>query len=295
MNRHLFMTLLLSMIVILFGASFLKANTTIKEEKTYEVPRIIWLYWEGELNQEVRYLLHNMKEKIANFTLIFITDSTINLYLDRDSIPSKLRKLPLANKADFYRLRLIHEYGGLWMDVSMYLKNDTFLEDCYRDLTEAKADLLAFNSYWPPAYHIELGYLMAPKGSPLIGKVLEEFRIMLSMGVVPYMKDRIYNGIIMKSPCIHEAATKTKREYFGTYFAPYVCMQTVVQREYYGNPNAILRNSVDYWFKLHESCYWNSTCVADRWDNDPEVHEYPILKFYAGTRGKVKFPDVDII
>ncbi|KAH7826856.1 uncharacterized protein MONOS_13855 [Monocercomonoides exilis] len=118
---------------------------------------------------------------------------------------------------------------------------------------------------------------MAPKGGPLIGKVLKEFRIMLSMGVKPYLKDRIYNGIIMKSPCIHEAATDTKPEYFGTYFAPYVCMQTVIQRDYKGKPNVILRDSEEYWFKLHGSFNWNATCVEDKWENDPELHEYSII------------------
>lgn len=289
------MSLLLSAIALLIGASFFEVTTFLKDDKPYELPKIIWLYWEGEMNQEVRYLLHNLKEKVPTFTLIFVTDSTINLYMDRSTIPHKLRTLPKANKADFYRLQLLYQYGGLWMDATTYVHNETFLEDCYRNLTKAKADLLGFNSYWPPMYHIELGFIMAPKGSPLLGKVLREFRIMMSMGIEPYMKDRIHSGIIIKSHVVHKFATKTEPEFFGTYFAPYVCFQTVIQREYKGNPNIILMNSEESFYKLAIGCDWDGWCMAHRWENDPEIRKSPITKFYSGSRGKVKFPDVDFI
>ncbi|KAH7821439.1 putative Capsular polysaccharide synthesis protein [Monocercomonoides exilis] len=299
MNLFLFISLFICAPAFPTEKSSLKAVMHIEEEeeeeKPYELPKIIWLYWEGRLKRVERYLLHNMKQKIADFTIIFITDSTINYYLDRKALPTGLKSLPKANKADFYRLQLLYDYGGLWMDTSMYLSNDTFLEDCYRDITKAKADLLAFNSWWPPAYHIEFGFLMAPRRSPLIGKVLEEFKIMLSMGVKPYMKDRIKSGTVMKSPYIYHKRKYFGLEHYGKYFAPYVCMQTVIQRDYKGQPNVILRRSEDYWFKLYESCNNDSKCVARKWVNEPEVHEYPIIKFCSATRRYLKFPKVDVI
>ncbi|KAH7828618.1 putative Capsular polysaccharide synthesis protein [Monocercomonoides exilis] len=267
----------------------------MQDDDSYEVPKIIWLYWEGEMNPEVRFLLHNLKEKVKNFTPIFITDSTLSLYLDRKTLTSELKKLPLANQADFIRFSLLYKYGGVWMDATTYICNETILEDFHRNLTKAKADVLAFNSYWPPAYHIELGFLMAPKGSPLLGKVLEEFKIMLPMGRLSYMKDRIYGGVEIKSPVIHQFGSDPEHDYWGTYFIAYVCMQTVVQRDYKGKPNAILMDSEDYFYKLNIGCKWESACIADRWENDPEVRQYPITKFYSGTRGIVKFPEVDVI
>ncbi|KAH7828587.1 putative Capsular polysaccharide synthesis protein [Monocercomonoides exilis] len=274
---------------------FLQNFVPIQDEDSYEVPKIIWLYWEGKMNQEVRYLLHNLKEKVKNFTPIFITDSTLSLYMDRSTIPSKMKKFPRAIKADFYRLQLLYKYGGLWMDATTYICNETFLEECHQKLTKAKADLLAFNSYYPPTFHIEFGFLMAPKGSPLLGKVLEEFRIMMPMGRLSYMKDRIYGGVEIKSPVIHKFGSDPEHDYWATYYVAYVCMQTVVQREFNGNPNVILMDSEDYFYKLNIGCDWESACIADRWENDPEVRQYPITKFCSGSRGIVKFPDVDII
>lgn len=247
------------------------------------------------MNPEVRYLLHNFKEKIKDFTLIFITNTTINLYLDPLTIPSQLKQFPRANKADFYRMQLLYQYGGLWMDSTTYLKNDSLVEECYHDLMEAKADLLAYNSWWHPAYHIELCFMMAPRGSPLLEKVLNEFKVMVSTGAAAYMENNIKGGIIIKSPIVYTPPTKTAPAHYDTYFAPYVCMQTVVQRVYNGNPNAVLRKSEDELYKLQDSCKWDSRCIAKEWMTNPEIQEYPIVKFHSGSRGRVVFPAVEII
>ncbi|KAH7828673.1 putative Capsular polysaccharide synthesis protein [Monocercomonoides exilis] len=273
----------------------MKTDAHAQDDDSYEVPKIIWLYWEGKLNREVRYLLHNLKEKVKDFTLIFITDSTLHFYMERDEIEYKMKNLPSANKADYYRLKTLYDYGGIWMDATIYVCNETFLEESYREITEAKAELFAFNSWWHPAYHIEMGFLIAPKRSPIVGKAFEEFKYMLSVGGKRYIKDRIKEGIVLKSPAIYVPATDTKRERIRTYLASYVCMQTVVQRDYKGKPNAILKRSEDTYYKLYESCKWEAKCVADRWGNDPEVQQYPLVKFFSGTRGKVKFPEVDVI
>ena len=79
--------------------------------------RNIFLYWVGKEYKLINILrnfiyIHSTNGK--GYNVILITDKNINLYIK--NIPKYFNKLCPAHQADFVRVNVVCEYGGIWMD-----------------------------------------------------------------------------------------------------------------------------------------------------------------------------------
>ena len=84
--------------------------------------RVIWQYWEtrGEKPAFVDGL-RELAVKNSGVEVILVTPESLTSYLDdiRDEIV-QIREL--AHKADMIRTRLVHRYGGMWLDTDALVR-----------------------------------------------------------------------------------------------------------------------------------------------------------------------------
>jgi hypothetical protein len=92
-------------------------------KKTINNP-IIWLYWENkDKSKSEPEIIRRCKEIYNKYENTIILDEiTIHDYLDDLVDCSRLQYL--AQKSDYYRAKLLYEYGGIWIDMDMILLDD---------------------------------------------------------------------------------------------------------------------------------------------------------------------------
>lgn len=89
------------------------------------IPKIIWAYWQQTPpSYFVNGCINNWRFFAYDHEIRFINPSTLNIWLDKDSIPSIFDTLPAYRKADWIRLQLLKKYGGIWIDASTLLTQD---------------------------------------------------------------------------------------------------------------------------------------------------------------------------
>lgn len=93
--------------------------TTPEQTKENIVPKIIWMYWDGNNgNALVDLCISNTKTVCNDFDVRVLNNQTILAYIE---LPVFNEELPIAVKADYIRLALLKKYGGIWMDASIFL------------------------------------------------------------------------------------------------------------------------------------------------------------------------------
>lgn len=100
----------------------------------------IWLYWENSIKRkEEPELVKRCKQlynKYDNVTIL--NEKTIHDYLPDIIDCSRINHL--AQKVDYYRSKLLYEYGGIWLDFDMILLDDiTYL---YNDLIDSDYSMM---------------------------------------------------------------------------------------------------------------------------------------------------------
>lgn len=291
------------MIMILSISLYLVINTYISSSSSfpptdgfctpYNIPNIVWLFWEGKISESNRFFLHNLKEKLNSYSIIFLCNTTVYNYINIKKIPRNLNSIQKTNQVDYYRFCLLYLYGGVWMDASTYLSNEQFVKDFIERMEENQSLLGGFNNIYHPNYHIEVGFLISPRFSPFVEKVVEEICESIQIGRKKYIERRIREGIIVKSTGIIKK--KGNKVTYEEYLCVYVCILTVLQRNYNNRANLELLKAEDYMYKLHELCDWDATCMSRLWDEVDEVKKYPITKFNHQNRDYISFPKVVVI
>jgi hypothetical protein len=108
--------------IVLFVTNrlYYNINTNSNIEAFRNKPNYIWLYWENKPNvmEPPKYiqLCHDTVRKHCgnNFVINILNEKTIHNYL-ADLRPD-IETLNIPQKADYYRLKLLYEYGGIWLD-----------------------------------------------------------------------------------------------------------------------------------------------------------------------------------
>lgn len=95
-------------------ANMITLNPKPEEVK---IPKLIWLYWEGDVPLFVEKCIENIKLINANYEVHFLTPTTVDQFIqiDFDSLNIHLPQ----HKADLIRFKLLYVYGGIWLDASI--------------------------------------------------------------------------------------------------------------------------------------------------------------------------------
>ncbi|MGV0939605.1 capsular polysaccharide synthesis protein [Empedobacter sp. ULE_I140] len=112
------------------------------DEIKKNIPKIVWIYWNGLSSETVDICLKTIKSKLKGYEINVLNDNNLKYYLE--NLPQRRDDFPIANYSDLIRLALLKQYGGVWIDASTYI-TDNF--DWLELLQENhKAELIGFYS-----------------------------------------------------------------------------------------------------------------------------------------------------
>lgn len=189
------------------------------------IPKKIWLFWHDDnLPTIVKECVDKILKLNGDFEIVLLNDYTVRGYvldIDKYDFPE------IQHKADYIRLYLLSNYGGIWMDASImcFKQIDVFL----KELNLYKADFFAFfNEKRTKDINfpiIENWFLISNKGNIFISHWMEEYKKSLEMGVSNYLVDMKKSNI----ECFHNISIGESYYLFN-----YICAQKVL-REYKGD------------------------------------------------------------
>lgn len=95
------------------------------------IPKIIWvLWWQGDYreNRLVNCCINRMRQ--LDFDLRVVSKDNIEEYVDISDVRQYYEKglLKTSALADIIRLRLLISYGGIWLDASVFVVDESFLD-----------------------------------------------------------------------------------------------------------------------------------------------------------------------
>ena len=105
-------------------------------EKNNEFPKIVWVLWqqgETQMPETVKASVKTIKEfaRRSDCEFHFLTDENLLSYITipKDIIEkNKNKQLSSAAFADIVRASLLYEYGGIWMDATLFVSPYATLE-----------------------------------------------------------------------------------------------------------------------------------------------------------------------
>jgi len=258
-------------------------------EVNYTLPKRIWSYWDSDPPESILKIYKDRAELLQSWDVRLITNKTLPEYIDTSNFPSKYDSHIPPHKADYIRLRLLKEYGGIWMDASIIVHSKDAIDQFYNDAISKHLQFSAFTLPVPApddslytgdteetynrARYIENWFLLAPLRSPIIEALLEEFTDAIELGFDAY-------GEKLKE---QDVEIISRINAFGTYLTQHKCIQKVLQKRHPTAPIQ-LYNAEENMFKLHYDCKWDTGCIRNRIQNDPSIKEIPFIKLRGSDR-----------
>jgi hypothetical protein len=81
----------------------------------------IWLYWENyygdRLPDYLELTLETIRRHAGDAPVRVVSPENLGEYVDLSTLPSGYDALIPAHKADYLRVRLLHDFGGMWIDI----------------------------------------------------------------------------------------------------------------------------------------------------------------------------------
>lgn len=268
--------------------NYIDNDSNDTDKNTYIIPKIIWLFWEGKMENMTRYMLHQIKRINKDYSLIFLNKYTVRNYINSSSINNNITSLSMAPQSDYYRLCLLFYYGGIWLDSNTFIRDEEYFNNNLKEMEERKAYLLAYNYVHHPMNNIEISALFASRHSDFIRRVLKEWIYGMFIGRERYMKDVINKGLIIKSQKQYNPKGVNNEPFFNSYFFTSYCVQSVLQFQYHENANIILKKSEDWQFKFKLDCNNNIRIMNDIWNNETSLKNYPIITITHRVRRKMR-------
>jgi hypothetical protein len=266
----------------------------VKRGPTYSIPKIVWLYWDDTKRPPLIEAIHKYNlAKMEGWDVRFLNKETIHKYVDAQEYPAGLTEQRIQHQSDWYRLYLLSNYGGCWMDASIILNDPGALDDIWARSTERRADIAIFgtSSYnedegtvYKTFTHaqgldiplaIDNWFIMAPLHSVIIEKWFDEFNTALKMGFLAYKRKCLEEGVDIS--VIYFADEE------DTYLTMHICIEKIMQKELEEMPSILILKSCDSMFKLHEECDWNQKCIEEAILNE-ESRDLPYIKLMSSNR-----------
>ena len=148
----------------------------LSKKNNTSIPRIIWSYWTGsEIPLVVQKCFKNWQHFAPNCTIHILCDQNLQEYIP--VLPTILSTLEPPKRADWIRLELLRQYGGIWLDASIFLT--TPLDWVFSQQQSSQADFIGFYlekfTSMPQYPVVENWFMAAPPHSPLIENWSHEF------------------------------------------------------------------------------------------------------------------------
>lgn len=269
-------------ILLIICLLFLISSQQVSEGfQSYDLPKIIWTHWNGNIPPDVQRIIDNNRvlTKPLGWTIHFLNDSTMKDFIPADSFPKGLENFSSAHKADWYRLKLLSLYGGLWMDSGIIINDPTVIEDLYTESYANNSDLTGYyidanttNKKYPV---IENWFIMVPKQGRLILDWLHEFETAIRDSFIVYKANLILDNIDLQR--IYSSVT-------DTYLTQHASIQAVLQKRIAYTPTLILLKAEDGPFKIHCESKWDAAAINKQMNTMPRNEQPGIIKLRGSDR-----------
>ncbi|BBL28357.1 hypothetical protein LDE03_15460 [Lactobacillus delbrueckii subsp. delbrueckii] len=110
---------------------FSKVDETVYTFKTFEEKKVIWIFWDSGIENApniVKQCYNSIQKfKPKDYEVILLNRENMFDYVTfPDYIIKKVNNgtIPIANFSDILRLFLLVQYGGIWMDATVYLSSN---------------------------------------------------------------------------------------------------------------------------------------------------------------------------
>ena len=280
-NKNILIILIISIVLLFY---YLNKNSTEgfdNKENIYDLPKIIWSYWNTDtLPEQIKLIYENNKKKLNNYDYKLVTNSNKKEYLGDDDIKTELSP---EHYSDWLRLYLLKKYGGVWMDISIIV-NTTF-DDLWNKSFIKKSELTGFNNsaLEDKNIHIpviESWFIMAPKNSEIILLWYEEFNRAIKEGLLNYKKEQIKNGINFQNIFGNDKEDEV-------YLSIHGCLQVVLQKKLNREANMYIQNANESMFKLQEECGWDNKCFNTKINDISYSKKIPYIKLRGIDRNNL--------
>jgi len=244
----------------------------------YVLPKVIYCYW-NKKNKLVDAFINTWRRNLSSdWKIILINDNNIDKYVSKDFI-TKYKYLPHFRFADFLRLELLKNNGGVWLDATSVIFNGKFLDNYYNEMINEKYDvgLYEFKSRTvvDSEPYLENWFIIAPKNSIFINDLYNEFEKSRQSDFIGYKND------VLKPSGINLEKTlgwNDKKTYLMQHAIIHYLFK--IGKKYKIN----IKNAEDGFFKLQVALKWNHVNIVDHFVNNNEWKDYYGIKFISIQR-----------
>ena len=124
-NKHIITCILIITLIIM--TIMLSQNDKKYIEKYTQKP-YLWLYWEGNIPDYVQLCIKSIKKHCGNsFEIVTLNDDLCQQYLGNLNNLNNLgdlKNIGLAQRSDYLSYRILHKYGGFWLDTNSIVMKD---------------------------------------------------------------------------------------------------------------------------------------------------------------------------
>ena len=284
----------LQLILLVTCIIIICALLLVNRGPTYQIPKIVWLYWDEEKKPPLIEAIHKYNlPKMEGWDIRFLNKESIHKYVDAQEYPASLAEQKIQHQSDWYRLYLLSKYGGCWIDASIILNDPKALDGIWARSTERRADITIFgtssynedegNIYKKFSHSsgmdiplvIDNWFIMAPLHSAIAAKWFEEFNTAMERGLLNYKRECVEEGVDIS------AIYFTDED--DTYLTMHICIQKIMQKDLADLPPILVLDSRDSMFKIHEECEWKQECIEET-VLEEESRELPYIKLMSTNR-----------
>lgn len=193
------------------------------------------------------------------WTINVVSEESLPRYVQRKA-PSGLESLGIQQRSDWYRLALLAEYGGVWLDATVYMLRP--ISRCFDLVTTA--DIQGF--LWPgvdptdPRHPpvLEVWALACPRGNWAVYAWLHEWEWAIRIGLDLYFKMQPRLPVMLRHPYFSVTIACPGRHSMST--GP----RLAVHRRHSRRMQLRLQNSDAEGgpYHLHQLCGWEPSRIA---------------------------------
>ena len=246
-----------------------------------EYPRIVWMYHSGQMKPGVPDIFNITKGNLKNWDLRFLIDENISLYLNSSLFPEEFHHIIPQHRSDFLRLCLLYYYGGWYIDTTVMINSDSFMEDALEEIKKKRAQLYGYCFLQCPLKNIESNVLYAPKHSSVMKAWKDEFESAIIHGETRYTYEVHRNGV--------DVPAQIFRPYPSvySYLVIYTTQQAAFNKVLPRKPTIISYNSEDYIYQFVKDCEYDNKCIISSIKQQFVRPKYQVLKIFYGFRNQI--------
>lgn len=156
-------------------------------ETNIDIPKIIWIYWEGKKSKLVEDCIQQIKELHTDYAVHILDQNNLKDFCKIDF--KKYANILPQHKADIIRLDLLYHYGGFWIDASTVLNHslDWIIELMKENKTETFTYYRAKNTTEKDYPVIENWLMATVKNNEFYKLWLDEFTGAIQMTSKVYL------------------------------------------------------------------------------------------------------------